>query len=106
VHNIIFVTARKENAQISTLKWFDYHGFDISLAQDICFSSHDKAKTCFKKKIDLMIEDCPYHLNSLSAKGIPTLKVNHLYNKNIESDFQANDWKEIYDIIEEVNNLG
>ena len=102
-HVIFIITARNFNKYYkTTLEWLSLNNFFIDDFHSLSFDNHDKVKTCIKEKIDIMIEDCPMHLHDLYLNKIKTIKMNHPYNTDSLSTYEANNWKEIYEIIERV----
>lgn len=105
-HTIFIITARKaEKCFDDTIQWFIINDFNLDDFDYFCFDCYNKVKTCLDNKIDIMIEDCPMHLDNL-YQNTTTIKMNHLYNENINSDYEASSWNEIYEIIEKVKTLG
>lgn len=70
----------------------------------IIFSPEDKVEICTKNKIDLMIEDAPYNVNSLS-KHIPVICFNAGYNKDCKGKniYRCYSWYDIYTKIKHIN---
>lgn len=70
----------------------------------IIFSPEDKVEICNKNKIDLMVEDAPYNVNSLS-KVIPVICFNAGYNKDCKGEniYRCYSWYDIYTKIKHIN---
>lgn len=71
----------------------------------IIFSEEDKSKQVLENKIDIMIEDSPNNLKSLS-KLTKMICVDWPYNKEIDNDniYRCYNWDEIYNKISQINN--
>ena len=67
---------------------------------NIIFSEEDKSSHIIENNIDIMIEDSPNNLKSLS-KITKMICVDWVYNKGIENDniFRCYNWNEIYETI-------
>ena len=72
---------------------------------DIVFSPEEKQEICEKNKIDLMIEDAPYNINTLS-NIIPVICFNAGYNKECKGKniYRCYSWYDIYAKIKKIIN--
>lgn len=70
----------------------------------IIFSPEDKREICSSNQIDLMIEDSPYNVNSLS-KNIPVICFSAKYNRECigENIIRCYSWYDIYAKIKHIN---
>lgn len=70
----------------------------------IIFSPEDKVEICRKNEIELMIEDAPYNVDSLS-KHIPVICFNAEYNKECKGNniIRCYSWYDIYTKIKHIN---
>lgn len=70
----------------------------------IIFSPEDKHEICSSNQIDLMIEDSPYNVNSLS-KNIPVICFSAEYNRECigENIIRCYSWYDIYAKIKHIN---
>ncbi len=70
----------------------------------IIFSPEDKLEICSNNKIELMIEDAPYNINSLSTI-IPVICFNAGYNKECNGNniYRCYSWYDIYSKIRHIN---
>lgn len=68
------------------------------------FSPEDKVEICTENKIDLMIEDSPYNVNSLSKK-IPVICFDARYNRKCEGKniYRCYSWYDIYAKLKHIN---
>lgn len=89
----------KEQMQLIVKQWL--HKNNI-IYDDIIFSSK-KLEVCKELNIDLMIEDNPNNIQSIS-KYIPVLCYDHPYNKKIVDNniIRCYSWYDIYIKIEEI----
>ena len=71
----------------------------------IIFSPEDKLDICNENKIELMIEDAPYNVISLSNK-IPVICFDAGYNKNCNGKniLRCYSWYDIYSKVKNINN--
>lgn len=105
-NSIIIITARdfvtSENDDGSgkvlyTKKWLK----DNNIPYDkIFFTPHDKVPTVLEEKIDVMIEDSPNNISSIS-KYIPVIRMDTRYNNttNGKNIYPVYSWNEIYRLI-------
>ncbi len=107
-HKIFIITARDfttyENKyqmqmQQTVKKWLCEN--DV-LYDEVIFSKN-KDVICKEKQIDIMIEDNPENIISISKK-IPVICYDNIYNKNVYSNniYRCFSW---YDIYNKINNL-
>ena len=108
-HEIYIITARyftendkkKADGTIQEVvsKWLNKNNIYFD---EIIFSPEDKLDICKNNKIELMIEDAPYNVNSLS-KYIPVICFNAGYNKDCsgENITRCYSWYDIYTKIKE-----
>ena len=71
---------------------------------NIIFSEEDKSSHIIENNIDIMIEDSPNNLKSLS-RITKMICVDWVYNKGIENDniFRCYNWNEIYETISKIS---
>ena len=108
-HEIYIITARyftendkkKADGTIQEVvsKWLNKNNIYF---YEIIFNPEDKLDICKNNKIELMIEDAPYNVNSLS-KYIPVICFNAGYNKDClgENITRCYSWYDIYTKIKE-----
>ena len=73
---------------------------NINYDEIIFAKDNEKLEQCLKNNIDVMIEDSPTNINSISQK-IPVIKYDCQYNKDVngENVITAYTWYHIYEII-------
>ena len=113
-HTIFIITARKfatpddnckeeirEKMKTTVKEWLAKNEIEYDY---IIFSSEDKSKNIIENDIDVMIEDSPNNVKSLS-KLTKIICMDWPYNKGIENDniYRCYNWNEIYDKILEIN---
>lgn len=109
-HEIFIITARdfttyenehKIEMQENVKKWLRDNG----IVYDEIIFSKEKACICKDKKIDVMIEDSPENIESIS-KIIPVICYSQIYNKNISNKnvYRCYSWYEIYNQINLLEN--
>ena len=84
--------------QEMTKKWLVEN--NINYDEIIFAKDNEKLEQCLKNNIDVMIEDSPTNINSISQK-IPVIKYDCQYNKDVngENVITAYTWYHIYEII-------
>lgn len=108
-NKIFIITARyyttykneyQEQMQNLVKEWLDKNKV---LYDEIIFSE-DKVDVCKKLKINLMIEDKPKNILSISRK-IPVICYHHKYNKNLynKNIIRCYNWFDIYEKISMLN---
>jgi len=109
-HKIYIITARslrdlgvglsKEDMQKMVYMWLDK--FNIPYDK-ICFVEGDKLDACIANKVDVMIEDCPTQIESISKK-LKVLCFDAKYNEDVSGDnvIRVYGW---YDVLKEINNI-
>lgn len=109
-YEIFIITARdfttyenehKTEMQENVKKWL----YDNGIVYDEIIFSKEKAYICKDKKIDVMIEDSPENIESIS-KIIPVICYSQIYNKNISNKniYRCYSWYEIYNQINLLEN--
>lgn len=113
-HTIFIITARKfatpdddcekeikEKMKKTVKEWLAKNEIKYDY---IIFSKEDKSKNIIENNIDVMIEDSPNNVKSLS-KLTKIICMDWPYNKDIENDniYRCYNWNEIYDKILEIN---
>ena len=113
-HTIFIITARKfatpddnckeeirEKMKKTVKEWLAKNEIKYDY---IIFSKEDKSKNIIENNIDVMIEDSPNNVKSLS-KLTKIICMDWPYNKGIENDniYRCYNWNEIYDKILEIN---
>ena len=108
-HHICIITARDESGmpkehygkmQEYTKQWLDTNQI---FYDTLIFAADDKKlEQCLENKIDMMIEDSPKNIQTISSQ-IPVIKFYCNYNKNINAEniITAYSWYHIYQIIKE-----
>lgn len=105
-NNIYLITSRdflvsktdKGNGKIDiTKKWLENN--DISYDK-LVFSPHDKIPDIKKLNVDIMIEDSPINIESIS-KIIPVIAFDTRYNKDTKSKYRCYSWYDIYKTLTE-----
>ena len=109
-HTIFIITARKfatpdddceqeikEKMKETVKEWLARNEIEYDY---IIFSSEDKSKNIIENDIDVMIEDSPNNVKSLS-KLTKIICMDWIYNKGIENDniYRCYNWNEIYDTV-------
>lgn len=104
-HKIIIITGRdfttyKNEYQIKMQEIVKKWLYDNGILYDEIIFSKNKDIICEQKKIDIMIEDNPENIASISKK-IPVLCYTQSYNKNIinENIYKCYSWYDIYNKI-------
>lgn len=121
--------AVKKNAK-ETINYMSKMGFNIYIITNRSFQRRNYIETYLKKydikynklfcldrsnsitkldklkdlNINLMIEDNPYQVKSIS-KSIKVICIDDIYNQNIEGKniFHIKDWKEVSDVLKKIN---
>ena len=100
-NEIYIITARHGENTISdeetkklTKTWLDKNKVKYD---KLIFSPEDKLETCLQNNINIMIEDRPENINSLSTK-IPVICINAIYNQNCKGSniYRAYSWYDVY----------
>lgn len=110
-HEIIIITARdfttyeneyQNKMQEIVKKWL----YDNGILYDEIIFSKNKDIICKEKEIDIMIEDSPENIMSIS-KNIPVLCYTQSYNKNVNNKnvYKCYSWYDIYKKINELKNI-
>ena len=106
-NEIYIITARHGENNISyeetknfTKAWLDKN--DV-IYDKLIFSPEEKLDTCLENKIDIMVEDKPENINTLSSK-IPVICFNAGYNQNCNGNniYRAYSW---YDVNHKIKNI-
>lgn len=115
-HTIFIITARlfaspetecsdeiKEKMRTTVKEWLAKNEIVYDY---IIFSKEDKSENIIENNIDVMIEDSPNNVKSLS-KLAKVICVDWPYNKGIENDniYRCYNWNEIYDKILKISKL-
>ena len=82
-------------------KWLDHNNIYYD---KLIFSPEEKVEICKENRIDLMIEDAPYNINSISSY-IPVICYNAAYNMNCKGKniYRCYSWYDIYSKIKKIN---
>lgn len=90
-----------EKIKILIKKWLH----ENNIKYDYIIFSKNKADICKEKNIDIMIEDRPENVLSIS-KLIPVICYNNPYNENINNDniIRCYSWYDIYDKIQNLKS--
>lgn len=105
---IYIITARNESGlppqsygkmQQMTKQWLEKN--NIKYEKLIFTTDKEKLQKCLENNIDIMIEDSPKNIQSISSQ-IPVIKFECLYNKNIQGKVivTAYSWYHVFEIIE------
>jgi uncharacterized HAD superfamily protein len=101
-NKIIFVTARNVCAREDTEEWLCKNGIHYD---DLVFTGCNEKAEFIKSHCDVHIDDCPEIANKVSAKNIPVLLFDQIWNRDyipvIESRMvvRARDWPDVVSII-------
>ena len=100
-YEVFIISARSELLKPYTQKWLKNN----NIYYDTIIFSKDKLKTIKDNNVNIIIEDSPKNILSLS-KEIPVIFIQAPYNKtiNIPNTYQIASFNEIYDIIDNLNN--
>ena len=75
--------------------------FGLDFCYDkLVFSPHDKIPDIKKLNVDIMIEDSPINIESIS-KIIPVIAFDTRYNKDTKSKYRCYSWYDIYKTLTE-----
>lgn len=114
-HTIFIITARKlatpddkceqelkDKMKKTVKEWLSKNKIEYNY---ILFSKEDKTKNIIENNIDVMIEDSPNNVKSLS-KLTKIICMDWPYNKGIKNDniYRCYNWNEIYMKIKEIEN--
>lgn len=100
-HYICFITARRnweyKDPYKLTKEYLDINGISYD---DIVVNCIDKLSFCLENDIDVMIDDEPENIKSVSTK-IPVIVLNADHNKDIVGDniIRVDNWKKIRDFL-------
>jgi len=98
-HDINIITARGYHIAENTIKWLKMNRIYYD---NIYFSCGDKVDVCKWLNIDIMIEDKPENIISLSDNGVNTIIYDQLYNQYVQNSkniTRARNWASIYETI-------
>ena len=62
----------------------------------------DKATKCILEGIDLFIDDNTNNCKAVQKRGVPTLQMDALFNRNVKTLKKVSSWWEVYDIVQEM----
>lgn len=104
-NSIYIITARtkiKEPYRV-TQEMLERYGIDY----DELIIQKDKKQCCIDKKIDILIDDEPQNITSVS-EIIPVIAFEALHNEECEGNniIKVNTWNEVYDTIKEIEKKG
>jgi len=106
-HKIIIITARGttrglKQAEI-TKKYFQKHKINVD---KIIFEQKDKTDACLKYKIDIMVDDSTYVLESLKGTDTKPLLFVSINNKDFKNNFDnVSNWLELEKYIMNSNKV-
>lgn len=109
-HKIYIITARNDygmpkehygEEQEITRRWLNSN--NIKYEKLIFAKDEEKVNQCIENEIDIMIEDSPKNIKSIS-KQIKVIKFDCDYNKDVNNEniITAYSWYHIYDIIQKI----
>lgn len=110
-NKIYIITARNEEGmpteyygkmQPLTIEWLKKQ--KIKYEKIIFTNDSEKLNKCIENNVDIMIEDSPVNIESISKK-IKVIKFDCQYNKHVKGEnvITAYSWYHIYDIIKKLN---
>lgn len=90
-----------EENKKTVIKWLEKNAIYYD---EIVFSQEDKLQICLANKIDIMIEDKPKNVNSISTR-LPVICYHASYNENCsgENIKRCYSWYDIYAQIQEID---
>lgn len=101
-HDIIYITARRQNEKELTLKWMDKHQIPY---QHVLFTEFEsKVELVREWKIQTFIEDYLVNAKAIASLGIPVILLNTSYNQG-ETPKEIKRCADWLAIVEEINNL-
>lgn len=103
-HKIFIITGRDNKDYVSpkeiTKAWLENNNiYYDKLIFTNAYILEDKAQSCLKNKIDIMIDDSKNVFNECSKLGIRVLLFDTKYNRDILTNDRVYDWKQIYKFI-------
>lgn len=105
-HKIYFISARNYAEYEDPYKLsYDYLIGNGVPFDKLIVNSSNKAKECVLEHIDLFIDDSTKNCKAVKDKGISTLQMNTVFNKDSKGLRKVNSWKEIYNIVQEMYAL-
>lgn len=99
-NDIYIITARSEKRYEMTRVFLQANHIPYD---NLMIDCKNKAEVCKKNGIEVMIEDEPPHIESIS-NCIPVIVFEEPYNKNCKGDnvYKVKSWNEVYPIIENI----
>lgn len=103
-HSIYIITARTKmhfkEPYKTTQKFLQKNGI---VYDELITGSTDKKLICIKNNIDVMIEDEPQNISSISQL-LPVIVLREVYNEECRGKniIKINNWKEVYNVIEKI----
>lgn len=76
---IFLISARRAELRARTEEWLKKH--NLAWDQLILLGSHDKADTCVKLRLDVLVEDSRQNALQVSSRGINVLLLDAPYNQ-------------------------
>lgn len=101
----IYIISGRDNGEYSdpynmTIKWLKKYDIEYDkLILTNAYNHQEKADICIKNNVDIMIDDSINVCLKCSESGIKSLLFNTEYNKNEISFTRVNNWKEIFNYI-------
>ena len=115
-HNIVIITSRAHTTEKGLtgwvfrkmlLRWLKKNGvyYDKIVYCTEKNSGEDKRRVCLEENIDVMIDDKPENLNAI-MDNLKVMCYPAVWNEDIDEKryIRVNDWSEIYNVIDSVNN--
>lgn len=103
-HEIYIVTARKNGTHKNPIEeskeYLDKKGI---LYDELVAECEDKLAYCLEHKIDVMIDDAPDIIKTVSKK-LPVIAIKGIMNEDCEGEnlTKVEDWNEVYEVIKKM----
>jgi uncharacterized HAD superfamily protein len=101
---ILIISFRKDkyikDPYALTKNWLDEHGVYYD---KIYVNTGSKVDECIDNDVDLFIDDKESHCEEVYNAGVPVLLFTNLYNHDEKRFKRADNWKQVYNYIKEIN---
>ena len=101
---ILIISFRKDkyikDPYALTKNWLDEHGVHYD---KIYVNTGSKVDECIDNDVDLFIDDKESHCEEVYNAGVPVLLFTNLYNHDEKRFKRADNWKQVYNYIKEIN---